>query len=71
MPSRFILYLSLDLRVLSPFFHSTLAAALFSSQRRETLLPSVASSLLNSLVKRVGRTAEQTEYGHGIKAEKG
>lgn len=56
-----ILYLSLGLSVLFPFFHSTGTPTLLSSQRRVAVAPSVASLFFNPSLKNAGK-AEGQQY---------
>lgn len=56
-----ILYLSLGLSVLSPFFHSTGTPTLLSSQCRVAVAPSVASLFFNPSLKNAGK-AEGQQY---------
>lgn len=56
-----ILYFSLGLSALSPFFHSTGTPTLLSSQRRVAVAPSVASLFFNPSLKNAGK-AEGQQY---------
>lgn len=64
VPFCFISYLALAWSVASPFFHTTVASAFVSSQRKETDFPSSVSVFSRVCLKRTG-TARIQKQGSG------